>query len=326
MPQDNIQSSFLEEVRKRLPPNLSFADELAEILNISRDSAYRRIRNETLLSLEEVKLVCNHYGVSLDALLSPKAEMVSFHHRVVDQKSFTIDQWLKSILANLEMLSGFPEEKYLIYSTPDIPVFYFFCNPMLAAFKLFVWMKTILQDERFTNQKFNPEFIPNELLAVGSRVWERYMALPCTEIWSHETFSVTLRQIEFYYECGLFANSKQAQEVCDSYLDMIRRIQDFAVRGTKDGLNGTFSLYKNELIVADTTILFRMGDKRVVFITHNTMNLLTTTQESFCQHTERYMSNLQQRSIMLSPTGEKERIKYFNSIEANTQRLKVKMA
>lgn len=188
-----------------------------------------------------------------------------------------------------------------------------------------VWMKTILQDPRYTNIKFSPDQVPNELLAVGKRVWDKYLALPCTEIWSHETFSVTLRQIEFYHECGLFANVQQAHQICDAYLDMIRKINEFAVLGTKDGLNGKFSLYKNELIVADTTILFRMGNRRVAFITHNTMNLLTTTQDSFCKHTEQYMSNLQQRSVMLSPTGEKERIKYFNSIERNVQKLKEKM-
>ncbi len=69
-PQDSIQSSFLDQVRSRLPANLSFVDELAEILNISRDSAYRRMRGETILSLDEVKIICNHFGVSLDSLLS----------------------------------------------------------------------------------------------------------------------------------------------------------------------------------------------------------------------------------------------------------------
>jgi hypothetical protein len=32
---DNIQSLFLEQIKRKLKPNVSFADELAEILNIS---------------------------------------------------------------------------------------------------------------------------------------------------------------------------------------------------------------------------------------------------------------------------------------------------
>ena len=51
----NIQTDFLNQMRNKLPGNASFADELAELLNVSRDSAYRRIRGETVLSLDEVK-------------------------------------------------------------------------------------------------------------------------------------------------------------------------------------------------------------------------------------------------------------------------------
>ena len=77
-PTDNIQSSFLEQIRSKLAPNLSFVDELAELLSISRDSAYRRIRGETVLSLDEVAVLTKHFSVSVDDFLSPSNDRVSF--------------------------------------------------------------------------------------------------------------------------------------------------------------------------------------------------------------------------------------------------------
>src|SRR5580765_3594871 len=100
----STQSSFLERVKSRLPANVSFVDELAEILNISRDSAYRRIRGETVLSLDEVKKLYDRFGISLDVILSNSSQMVSFHRRVVDHSSYTIEQWLNSVLKNLSFL------------------------------------------------------------------------------------------------------------------------------------------------------------------------------------------------------------------------------
>src|SRR6187549_3138988 len=94
---DSIQSAFLEEVKRRLPPNLSFVDEIAEILKISRDSAYRRIRGETVLSLDEAKVLCNQYGVSLDVLLGTSSEIVSFRLQVINNKPETFERWLRSI-------------------------------------------------------------------------------------------------------------------------------------------------------------------------------------------------------------------------------------
>ena len=98
-PNEGIQSAFLEQVRKSFPPNLSFVDELAELLNISRDSAYRRMRGDTVLSLEEVKKLCDHFKISLDSFLSPSSEVVTFQLRAMNVNEFSFDKWLGSILS-----------------------------------------------------------------------------------------------------------------------------------------------------------------------------------------------------------------------------------
>ena len=318
----HIQSAFLEQVRKRLPANLSFADEIAELLNISRDSAYRRIRGETVLSLDEVKILCEHFGVSLDALLSPSSEMVSFHHRVINQNTFTFDKWIKSILANLEMISGF-EDKELFFCAKDAPPFHHFKFPELAAFKIFFWMKSLHRHPEFENKKFSIDIIPVEILEIGKRIWNKYASIPSTEIWSYETINVTLSQIEFYHENG-FIDQAQAHSLCDRYLELVNHMRDCATTGTKDGA-GKFTLYKNEILISDNTILFKMGDKRVTFITHNTMNILTTAQESFCQQTEEYIANLINKSSLISLTGEKIRNRFFNKMSEKILAKKAEM-
>lgn len=318
---DNIQSAFLDQVKKRLPPNLSMADELSEILNISRDSAYRRIRGETILSLDEVKTLCNRFGVSVDALLSPSNEMVSFHYRVVDSQHFTFDKWLKSVLNNLEMLVPFAD-KQLIYFAKDIPVFYYFNSPLMGPFKMFFWMNSVLKEEGYQNVPFSPDLIPKELIAIGEKIWKRYSETPRIEIWSEETLNVTLRQIEFYHECGFFADPKYGVQLCNEYIALVQEIRSWASVGFKASVENKFHLYKNDLLIADNTILFRMGDKRVTFIPYNTMNILTTTQEPFCQQTEDYLINLINKSVLISTTGEKERAKFFNQMEQKIVQLR----
>ena len=50
----SLQKEFLQRVKSRLPENMSFVDELAELFSVSNDSAYRRIRGETALTFEEL--------------------------------------------------------------------------------------------------------------------------------------------------------------------------------------------------------------------------------------------------------------------------------
>lgn len=310
--QANIQPLFLEHVRSMLPEHVSFPDEIAEILNISRDSAYRRIRGETILSLEEVRIICTHYNISLDSVLATTPDTVSFNHRVIDAHTFTLHHWLASIQKNLETITQFPERE-LIYCAKDIPMFHYFHFPELAAFKLYFWMKEYHRYPQYQSGMFNPEAVPEEMIGIGKRITEIYSGVPSIEIWSDEIANITVRQIDYSLESG-FITELQARTLYTKFLELIELLKKFATAGSKNSHEQNYTLYKNEILIADTTLLFKMGDKRVTFITYNTMNILTTSEEKFCNQMEGYLNNVMNKSVLISGTGERDRNKLFNKI------------
>ncbi|MDH4091390.1 MAG: helix-turn-helix domain-containing protein [Cyclobacteriaceae bacterium] len=321
--EDNIQSLFLDQIRQILPKNLSFVDEVAEILNVSRDSVYRRVRGETILSLEEVKKLSGHYKISLDALLSPSSDTISFNKRRIDLEKFTLGDWLTSFVNSLEMLRSFPDCE-IIYSAKDIPPSYYFKFPQLALFKMFFWLKSYHRFPVYENSNYEPELVSQALLNKGIKLWDRYAEIPSSEIWSDETFNVTIRQVEFYFENGFIA-LPQAHALLDEYVLMINDIRLSAAAGVKRDGSGLFKLYRNEFLISDTTLLFKMGGKRMAFITYSTMNTLNTSQDSFCQETEDYLNNIINKSTLISTTGERERNKFFNVIEQRIQQSRARM-
>lgn len=312
---ENVQSSFLNQVRNKLPPTISFADELAEVLSVSRDSAYRRIRGETLLSLDEVKKLCDRFSISLDQALSPSSEIVTFQVRSLNSGNFSFEKWLRSIYDNLHMISQFTD-KELIYHAKDLPIFHFFQYPLLSSFKIYFWLRTFA---RSNLDKFDPAVIPQDLLALGQRIWEKYANTPSTEILSPEALTATLRNIEFTSECGLFHDPADAGRLCDDCLSLLDRLDKQAETGKKgnppsfsDGAN--FDIYHNELLIGDNTILFKMGERRVTFVTANNFDLLATSQEFFCNQAEQHINNLISRSTLISNNAQKERVKFFNKV------------
>ena len=321
MSSNSIQSVFLEKVKKTLPPHIAFADDLAEILSISRDSAYRRIRGDTVLSLDEVSAICQHFKLSLDEIIAPSSEIVSFQNRFVTESGFTFEMWLKSLEGNLTALGGIPKREMVI-SAKDVPIFYYFKAPELCAFKMFFWMKSILRYRRYHNVNFSPDLVPKELLALGKRIHEKFTSIGRTELWSDDTIHASLRQIEFYYECGFFNSPAQARNLCDELLKTMAEIRECAVSGRTFNGDEHFDLFKNDILIADNTFLFRLGNKHAVFINHNTLNVLSTTQESFCMQTDNYLQNLLNKATKISGTGEKERLKFFNMIDEKIQNLK----
>src|SRR5882762_1404739 len=102
MEQPSVQQLFFQHIRNNLPPHLSFVDEIAGLLNISNDSAYRRIRGEKGISFDEIRTLCSHFKISLDQLFYLNSEAIIFTGRLADNNNFSFDLYLNNILKQLE--------------------------------------------------------------------------------------------------------------------------------------------------------------------------------------------------------------------------------
>lgn len=218
------------------------------------------------------------------------------------------------------MIHQFPQRE-LIYCAKDIPMFHYFLFPQLAAFKMYFWMKVYHQYPQYDGVNFDLKVVPAELMSIGERILKTYSELPSVEIWSDEIANITSRQVEYALESGYISQS-QFDSLLDDCRGIMERLKKFAANGSKNGKEQNYSLYKNDILIADTTLLFKMGEKRVTFLTYNTMNILTTSEETFCSIIEDYLKNLVNKSVLISSTGERERNKFFNRIGENINAFK----
>jgi hypothetical protein len=329
-PTGSIQSVFLEQLKKNLPKNVSFVDELAELLAISRDSAYRRIRSETILSLDEVKVLTDHFKVSIDTLISPASNQVTFQLNALNQKDFSLEKWFGSILGHLETISSFPQnDKEMIFDSKDLPIFFYFQFPRLAAFKIYFWMKSFTTEP--ISGKYDSEKVDKKLITMGEKIWSKYSQIQSTEIIRYELITVTLRQIEYLSESGMFLDQKEAKNLLDDCSQLVSHLQIQSKHGSKitygsDEDGAKFILYLNEVLIGSNTIFFKLGEQRVTFITPNNFDILMTTDVRFCHLTEDHISNLIDKSILISVSAEKERNKFFNKIEESIQELRKRLS
>src|SRR5215831_11823213 len=148
------QEFLFQRIRELLPPQYSLADQISEILHVSNDSAYRRIRNETPLLLEEAKLLCDHFNLSLDQLFQVNNNSVLFHSMTITSEGDSFEKYLKGILQQLKGASQLAQSE-VIYLTKDFPLFHIFAFQPFFAFRYFFWMKTILGHPDFQNAEFS---------------------------------------------------------------------------------------------------------------------------------------------------------------------------
>jgi len=321
MPETNTQLLFFRHIRDGLAPHLSLVDEVSELLNISNDSAYRRIRGEKAISFEELQVLCSHYKISLDQFLHLQSDAFIFSGKIKSESKTAFEDYLEDILKNFQFFNSF-KNKHIYFLMKDIPPFVHFQVPELAIFKFYFWMKSILHDERMVGVKFafdDPRYTP--LLELSNKIINVYNQIPMTEIWNVESINSSLRQINFYRESGSFRNKEDVAMLYDKLEDLINHIERQAELGLKFNIHSAppssaaeYRMFVNELILGDNTILAELEDTRLTFLNHSVLYAVATRDERFNKAMFGNLDNLVKKSTLISSVGEKERAAFFNQL------------
>ncbi|HKH62419.1 MAG TPA: hypothetical protein VKA49_16365 [Flavitalea sp.] len=317
-----IQVSFFQHLKSQLPPHLSLVDEIADLLSISNDSAYRRIRAEKPISFEELQKICVHYHLSLDQFLHLQNDSFIFSGKLATSSDSFYEEWLNKLLQDLSFMNTF-QQKHLYYITKDIPFITYFQFHELASFKSFFWMKSILNYDGLKGKKFSFKSDIGKYEETYRKIIALYNQIPATEIWNTESVNTTIRQIEFYRESNVFESSDDADLLYSKLEELITHIETQAEMGKKFTAGDTpksnaaaFNMFNNEVVIGDNTCLADLGKIKLTYLNHSVINFITTRDERFNNYIFESTMNLIHKSTQISVVGEKDRSRFFNKLRA----------
>ncbi len=318
-PERTVQQEFITRLKETLPANKSLVDELSDILKVSNDSAYRRIRGETALTIDEVSKLCAHYRIPFDhfAQTDSGKSSVTFQYNHLSADFGRFEEYLSGLIQHMDTIKK-TEPKEIIWCAEDVPIFHHFRYPKLSAFKLFYWTKSILNAPEYENHKFDPNLMSASALEKVKKIYDLYVKIPSIEIWTEDTLNSTLKQIEYYSESGLFATAEDAKSVLDEVDQMIHGLERQVAKSVKftgevpaPGDNCEFKLYFSDLMVGTNTILITAGSSKVCYLSINTFNSRATTNPGFHEENDRWVKNIIRKSTLISGVSEKQRMKFF---------------
>jgi len=318
----DLQTSILDEIKSSLHPSISLADELADCLSVSKDSAYRRIRGETLFDIGDLEKLTKKYNLSLDSFFGLKKSTVTFNVQSINLTDFTFIDYFNDIEKNLSIIKE-ASPKHIFYSARDIPIFHYFQDPLLTSFKLFIWLKYYLHHPELHDTNFDTEKIPDILKSfdeMSRRIWQLYLKIPCTEIWTYETPNITLRQIEFANQAGIIQEAS-CQLLCERFKTLLNHIENQAEQGNKYSLGSKatlegseYNLYFHEVAIGDNSTLFTIGNRKVAFNIYANLNYMSTSDQAYIDYIEAHFHSTMKNSILISATAQKIRSKFFNTL------------
>jgi len=321
MATSDIQVQFFQHLRSLLPAYKSLVDEVSDILDISNDSAYRRIRGEKFIDLDEIKKLSHHFNISLDQIFKLQSNTIVFHGKLNSYESDRFELWLEDVLSQLELVHRHTY-RHIHFLVKDMPPFYHFYHPELASFKFFFWMKSILHDENLKGIRFDfDSSYYQKHKELCTKILKFYNQIPTTEIWNVEGINTTLRQIELYQEMGIIKSKVETIRLYECMLEVIDHLERMAELGCKFGLNqnppigaAEYRLFVNEFIIGDNTFMAELDSIRITYLNHSVLYFIGSMDQKFNDAMFNNLENLTKKSTLISKIGEKERNQFFNKL------------
>ena len=320
MEQHNTQVLFFQQIKALLPLNLSLVDEIAQVLEISTDSAYRRIRGEKSLSFEEIRKLSTSFKISIDQFLQLQTNGFIFTGKLGYSPDDFVEQYLSNMKLQFEFMLSF-DHLHVYFLPNDIPPFAYLQFPKLAAFSFFYYQKSLLHFDEMKDRKFSVQDIDDIQINLGKKVQACFNRIPTTEIWSIDTINSILRHIAFYRDTNVFKAKEDIDCLYEDLEALINHIEKQAELGLKfnydelpDKKSASFRMFHNDLISGDNSALAEIGNNKIAYINHNLINFMFTRDENFANHTRDTFQNAIQKSTQISLVGEKARANFFDRL------------
>jgi hypothetical protein len=319
----NIQSKIFDYVRKAIGPDESIGLVLSDVLSLSTDAVYRRIRNETPMTIHEVEKVCAYFKLSFDSLSTETNRKVDFDYLDSPSGEFPLERYLRGILFGLKELRKLPRVK-LFLTVNNVHFFQAFNFPEIVHFRLFFWAKSHLLLPKYELSKFDLNGISREALNDGREILQLYNQLETVEIVDREMMHGYLRQIAYAWESGWIKDVEQVLRLIDAVEKWINHFLKQAENGKKFQVGtavpaggSKLNLFINDTVNTDTTFYYECESKRGVYLIHNILNYLHTTNNRYVGDTKAVIDRQLLNANLISEVNHKDRHKYFQDLLAS---------
>ncbi|MBK7939057.1 MAG: hypothetical protein IPJ82_19165 [Lewinellaceae bacterium] len=323
-----MQKSLFDIILSRYPRRTDAVDALCELLHLSKDPVYRRLRGDTFLTPGEISVLANHYKISLDALVTNGTDHVLCRFNAFSTRVASFEDYLNGFRSDFEQIRRLPNP-HLYYASAEVPVFTYSFFPELISFKLYIWGRTIWNLEYLRHRPFDFDLVTHPVIRLSQDVLQHYLSLNSTELWSVHLVDNTLAQIEYHVYSGGFRDPADALTLCDKTADWVAHTRAMAQAGRKfnagekpENGQGVFNLYHNEMIYVNITALITSDLGRTVYAAFCNPNFLVSADPKLCDYTESWFGNVLAKSNLISQSAEKSRDWFFRELGKKIGRVK----
>ncbi len=306
----NISDPFIIKLKEKIPKNISMTDEVASILGINYDAAYRRLTGKVVFSINEAVHLSKKLDISLNELFEigeSNSYLIRETQPIKNLNDFY--GYFESLYKELAPLAN-NDDASILFGARELPMFYFFHNPLLIRFKVFMWFSILNVTPLNKRINFKDFLISDKMIEIAQKVGKTYNKINVTEMWSFGSINNILQQLLYLYNMRQI-DALYAKKICDNLTIELKKIEESTFSVNRNPKR-KFELYSNELIMMNNSMIMKSKNKLLFGYPYALLRFFIIDNQKACKSQEAYIIEQMRYATCITNTSTKEHATFFN--------------
>ncbi|WP_157258290.1 hypothetical protein [Dysgonomonas sp. HGC4] len=301
----------VNHIRKNIPKEKNIVPFLMDLLDLAKESTYRRVRNEIPFTFEEISKIGLHLNISLDEIIGQSSGKRVFFNLHELNHSIPILQIKDVIIEAIEVLSKVHRStnSKVILAGNHFPTLFLVSFPNISKFRYYKW---IHQTEDVPLNFYYSDFsIPQEILNLQKKLKYNLQRVNKLEIIiDKNTISSTMLDVSYFYKRNLISES-ELRVIQEELYECIDLLEEMTQKGVNQ-IGSEVQIYLSSLNIESNSSYFEYDGQSYTQLWSYFSDpiSISNSQASFVQ--KRWLDSLKKYSTLITQSNEIQRAKFLN--------------
>ena len=307
--ENKTKSILIKKILESIPYNIKSTNYLMDILELGRESVYRRLKGDIAFTLDEIITLSTNLGFSIDEIIAEtKSDKVIFgissNVNLSDKETYHFNDFSLDILTNLHKV----DECNITSILNKVPFLFITDKEYLSRFFYYKWKHQF--DKVPLDYCLSDVKIPEEFKATCKKKQHYAKHINTTFILDSNIFYNTFKEIKYYYERGLIEN-EELQNIKHEISDLLNDLQTIMQQGINE-MNSRLFFYISSMHIDNSSSRIDSNNKSLIFMDLYSESCIYTSDPQFCKLHKKKMDSLKKYSILISESNEKMQAEFFS--------------
>lgn len=311
MKKELLYDNLLNAIKEKYPQKTNLVGALVDVLCIEKEAVYRRLRGDVAFTFAEIVTIANTFGISLDNLVGTvTAKSRPFQLKLVDfLNPVKVDYEMLEQYVDLLYLAREDDKSELIDCTNILPQQLYMKYKYISRFYLFKWLYQCGvpgKTKRFDEIEVTDRFAELQIASVEESRYIRksyYILDPLI-------FHYLVNDINYFMSIHMIGEEdvKRLKNELNRFMDELELL---ATRGYFEDTGNKVFIYISSVNFDTSYWCVQVNDFHLSMIKTFILSSVASLDKGTYEKLRKWLRALIRSSIMISVSGERQRIAFF---------------